>query len=470
MRDCKRAVPDIPGRGMLATKSLTVTVQPVLKTQLIAGAPTLTTVRGDTVYQAVYSADGERLVTAGGDGTIKIWDATSGALMRELRRDGAKLHYYLAALSPDGKLVAAIDAKGDVAHVWDAITGAPITEIRNDGLESSSLAFSSDGRWLATTGGDDVHVLDTHTWRAALTIRGPRIHRVAFDPTGSRLVTGSTTGAVAIWTIPSGERIQHLRDVGEPVDAVAFSPDGKLVVAASHDGAVQVWRAGSGELQSQLNPRHSKIFAVEFDRASRLALAASADGSVVVADAALGMPVAVLEGPQNVLVAHFDPSSRRIVGASLDGTAWVWDATSPYHRWGSPPMSDNCGIVTSPEPDRRFIAVGCRNHSTPVWDTARDQLIAELPSVSHVEGDFTSAFPVVSRAGDRAAIARGKTVEVYNLPGGRLLRTVVHGAAVNAVAFGGPGRDLVSGAVDGSLLVTRNDGARLALPFDARQK
>ncbi|TMQ06402.1 MAG: hypothetical protein E6J90_46330, partial [Deltaproteobacteria bacterium] len=419
---------------------------------------------GDTVYQALYSADGARLVTAGGDATVKIWDAASGALVRELRAKGARLRYYIVALSSDGKLVAAIDAKGDVAHVWDAITGALVAEIRNDGLESSGLAFSPDGRWLATTGGSDVHVLDTRTWRPATAIRGPRIHRLAFDPTGSRLVTGATTGATAIWAIPSGTRIRHLRDVGEPVDAVAFSPDGELVVAASRDGAEQVWRARSGELQSQLNPRHSKILAVEFDRTSRLVLAAGADGSVVVVDAALGMPVAMLEGPQNVLVAHFDPSSRRVVGASLDGTARVWEVTSPYHRWSSPPVSDNCGIVTSPEPDRRFIAVGCRGRATRVWDTARDQLIIELPSVSHVEGDFTSAFPAVSGTGDRAAIARGNTVEVYELPGGRLRRTIAHRAAVNAVAFGGTGRDIISGAVDGSLLVTRDDGARLALP------
>jgi WD40 repeat protein/serine/threonine protein kinase len=419
---------------------------------------------GDTVYQARYSLDGTRLVTVGGDGTVKIWDAATGELGHELRRDGVRLRYFIAALSPDGKLVAALDAKGNVAHVWDTITGALVADIRNDGMESPSLAFSSDGRWLATTGGDNVHVLDTRTWKAALIVRGPRIHRLAFDPTGAHLLTGSTTGDAAIWSIPSGARVRHLRDVGESVDAVAFSPDGQLVVAASRDGTVQVWRARSGELQSHLNPRHSKIVAVEFDRTSRRVLAAGAAGAVVVLDASQGVPDAVLEGPPNVIVAHFDPSSNRVVGASLDGTAWVWDATSQYHRWGVPRVNDDCGIVTTPEPDHRFIAVGCRDRATRIWDTAHDQLVAELPSVSHVEGDFTSAFPAVSTEGDRAAIARGNTVEVYELPGGRMLRTIAHGAAVNAVAFAPKQRAVVSGSVDGSLFITRDDGTRIALP------
>jgi WD40 repeat protein len=420
------------------------------------------------VYQAVYSADSTRLVTTGGDGAVRIWDAAKGALVRELRRGSARRAYAAVAMSAGGKLVAAIDTQGEVADVWDAATGVPIAELRNDASEFPALAFSADGRWLATTGGNDVRVFDARTKTQAITVRGPGIHSLAFDPTGPRLLTGATTGDAAIWAIPSGARIRHLREVGEPIEAVAFSPDGQLVVAGSRDGAEQVWQAGSGELQSQLNPRRSKIFAVEFDRTSKLVLAAGADGTVVVTDAALGMPITVLEGPQGVVWgAHFDPSSRRVVGASMDGTARVWDATSPYRRWSSPPVSDDCGIVTSPEPDRRFIAVGCRDHPTRVFDTSRDQLLAELPSVSHVEGNFTSAFPAVSAAGDRAAIARGNTVEVYELPGARLLHTITHGAPVNAVAFASAGRDLVSGAVDGALLVTRENGARLALPVAA---
>lgn len=74
-------------------------------------------------------------------------------------------------------------------------------------------------------------------------------------------------------------------------------------------------------------------------------------------------------------------------------------------------------------------------------------------------------YPTVSALGDRAAIARGSAVEIYELPSGRRLRTIAHGAAVSAVAFGGTTtRDVVSGAVDGSLRITRDGGAQLALP------
>jgi WD40 repeat protein len=426
-----------------------------------------TLAHGHEVYQALYTAAGATLITAAQD-AIRIWNPATGALLRELtqeRLDGTSADYFRVATSPTGKLIAAIDAMGAEVHVWNAATGDALAELPSHGSGFPVLAFSADGHWLAATGGNDVHVFDTGTWSAALTLAGPGIHTLAWDPTAQRLVTGSTSGDAAIWEIPSGARVRNLRAGGEPIDKVAFAPNGALIVTASRDGAEQVWDARSGALRSQGNYLRGKIQSVEFDATSRLLVAAGASGAVAVSDAALGIPVAVLDGPRGpVRVAHFDPSSRRVVGASWDGTARVWDTSPPYLRWASPPLSGDCGLVTSLEPDRQFVAIGCRDRATQIWDTSRDRLLAELPSVTPPAGDFEPAFPAVSAAGDRAAIARGKAVEVYELPGGRLLRTVVHGASVSAVAFASAGHDLVTGAVDGSLLVTQDGREPVALP------
>jgi WD40 repeat protein len=177
------------------------------------------------------------------------------------------------------------------------------------------------------------------------------------------------------------------------------------------------------------------------------------------------MSVAVLDGPIAVTrVAHFDPSAQQIVSASWDGTARVWQAAAPYRRWSAPPMGDECNRVTGLQPDGQFLAIGCKDQPTRIWDTTHDQLVAELPSVTPVEGDFKSAYPAVSAAGDRAAIARGNHVEVYELPAARLLRSIEHAAPVSTVAFTADGRDIISGAIDGSVRVTRDNGAQTALP------
>jgi eukaryotic-like serine/threonine-protein kinase len=424
---------------------------------------------GDTVYQAMFSPGGSKILTSGADGTVRLWNADTGAPLRVMtsqRSDAKQWRYYAAAMS--SHFVAAIDTMGRAVHVWDEETGAQIAELETDASEAASLTLSSDGRWLAASGGDDVRVFDTSTWKRVVAIAGPRVRSLAFDSTGLRLVVGTYDGNASIWEVPSGVRVRCLREAGDPVDAVAFSHDDKLVATGSRDGAEQVWDASSGGLRTQFNSHHSKIYAVEFSSTNSLLLSAGADGAAVVSNVATGMPVARLEGPKGfVFTAHFDPEARRVVGASSDGTARVWDAASMYRSWSSPPIGAECDTMESLDPDRRFVALSCRNRGTHIWDTMRGELMAELPTVTAVEGDYYSAFPAVTALGDRAAIARGNTVEVYALPSGHLLRVVTHSAAVNAVAFAPTGHDLVSGAVDGSLLITRDDLDPISLPTSA---
>ncbi len=420
---------------------------------------------GDTVYAAVFSPDGSRIITAGADGTVRIWNAATGAPVRVLtypRSGASQLHYYKVAMS--SHFVAAIEVTGKTVHVWDAETGMPIAELDNDAPGVKLLAFSADGHFIATSGGDEVRVFDTSTWRRVSTIAAPRVRSLSFAPTGLRLAVGTYDGVASIWELPGGVRVRSLRDAGASVDAVAFSSDGVLVAAASRDGTEQVWDAASGGLRAQFNSHHDKIYAVEFSVSGELILSAGA-GAVVVSNVTTGMPVARLEGPKGLIfAAHFDSESRRVVGASFDGTARVWDAASPYRRWDSPQIGPECDTEESLVPDQRFIALSCKGHGTHVWDTARSQLLAELPGVTPVEGNYSSALPALTATGDRAAIARGNTVEVYALPSGQLLRTIVHPAAVNAVAFAPAGHDMVSGAIDGSLVFAHDESDPVALP------
>jgi len=423
---------------------------------------------GDIVYHAAFAPDPTRLVTASADGFVRIWELSTGTLVRALtaQRPGrSPAHYFMAAMSPDGRVVAAINAAGTLADVWDASTGDVLGELPNATGASPSLAFSQDGAWLATCGGDDVRVFDTRTWRLALTIAGPKINSLSFDPTGPRLATASWTGDASIWAVPEGTRIHHLQEIGDKIDHIAFSPDGAYVATGSGDGAERVWDARAGRLHVELKNHRGAVPWVEFDPTSKLVVSAGGDGVVAISDVATGIPVSVLEAPRGlVLSTHFDPTSHRVVAASWDGTARVWDATPPYRRWSSSPIDEDCGTDVSLEADQRFIAISCAAHGSHVWDTARDQRIADLPSTTSVPGESVVTFPAVSAAGDRAAIARGCTVEIYALPGERLVRVISHPAEVGTVAFARSGHDLVSASVDGSLLITRDDREPFALP------
>jgi WD40 repeat protein/serine/threonine protein kinase len=413
------------------------------------------------VREAVFSSDGSRIVTAGSG--VRIWDSSTGELVRELKAGESPRSYLRLAVSSG--LVAANDLAGGTVHVWEAETGTLRAELKTDAPEMHLLAFSADGRWIATSGRDEVRVFDTSTWKRVVTIRGPLVRSFSFDPTGPRLAVGMYDGSASIWEIPSGTRLRWLRNGGGSVDAIAFSLDGVLVATASRDGMEQVWEAASGTLRSEFNPHHGGVYAIEFSPNRESIVSVGRDDAVVVSSVVTGMLIARLEGPKaRIITAHFDAEARRVVGASWDGTARVWDTTSPYRRWRTPAIGPECDTAESLVPDQRFVALSCRDHGTHVWDTASGEVLAKLPSVTTPEGSDSSPFPAVTATGDRAAIPRGNTVEVYALPSGYHLRTVSHAAAVTAVAFATGSHELVSGAVDGSLLVTRDGSEPVALP------
>jgi len=362
---------------------------------------------------------------------IRLWDAATGKLIHQLRQGAKQLRYRKVAISPDGRIVAAIDAMGAVAHVWDANTGVAMATLDNDSSEAASLAFSADGRWLASGGGNDVRVFDTDTWVRVVTIAGPDALALAWDPKGPRLATGTGGGDASIWEIPSGVRVRHIRDGGDLVSAVAFSPDGKLLAVVTRNGSEQVFQVHSGELRSQIELRRGKILSVEFDSTSRLLVAANADGTAVVFDIIRGLPAAVLEGSEYLIIdAHFDSNARRVLAASWDGTARVWDATEPYRRNSAPsgmPISIP-GRETSPN-GRRLVTVTADEAPPVLWDAEHNQIVARLEGhvgrvwsahfVNNGRWILTAGADATCRSASRlAAFRAGKSASLRPLWGG----------------------------------------------------
>jgi WD40 repeat protein len=408
----------------------------------------------DVVYDAMFTIDGA-LITACGDGAVRIWSAENGKLVRELRTDSRTRYVKLAA---HGEWIAAMDYDGANATVWNSKTGRVVAALNDKGGTLWSIEFSASGRWLATNVGDHAHVFSTATWQELMPIAGAA-RSLAWDPIEDRLAVGAPSGDVSIWGI-NGRRVVHLREIGSPVDIVVFSADGKQIGTADLDGTIRVWDAASGRQRSQI-ARAARVRSIVFDATSDLIAAGGHDGSVGVFEAATGLSLARLDGAKEAVWSlRFD--AQRIVAASWSGAAHVWDGRSQHRSWAADAMADACGVLTSTAVDRRFVAIGCEGRATRVWDTAAGALLASLPPMGKPDGDWTAVLPVVSEDGSRAAIARGNTAELYELPGGRLLQTVVHTAPVSAVAFG-RGRDLVTGAVDGTLQLTHDGQQPIAL-------
>lgn len=148
-----------------------------------------------------FSPDGSLIASASGDGTVRVWAATSPfALARTLTGHGESI--WCLAFSPDGRLIASA-GEDNTVRLW------------------------------ATASGREVRVFTGHV---------NRVTAVAFSPDGGLLASGDAEAAL-FWEI--GRRV--LAGVGPgPAGSLAFSPDGTMLAAATGaDRRVRLWRPPS---------------------------------------------------------------------------------------------------------------------------------------------------------------------------------------------------------------------------------
>jgi WD40 repeat protein len=184
-----------------------------------------------------------RLERITADGKVLVWEGKQLQYLDRLldMRIGKVLcslaahdpHVTAAVISPDAKMCAWGDTSRNnpSIHLWDLVQDKEIRRIKSD-YAVTALLFSPDGSILATPG-YGVKLWETATGKPLHHLRGKdgRVESMAFTPDGKTLATGSLGGRVLVWDVPSGKvRKELLGDKGW-ILSVCFSPDGKVLAA-----------------------------------------------------------------------------------------------------------------------------------------------------------------------------------------------------------------------------------------------
>jgi WD40 repeat protein/serine/threonine protein kinase len=264
---------------------------------------------------------------------VRIWDAVSGDLVHLLP---APAPVHRLVFRPDGRRIALAATDGTV-RIWDAVTRKELLRPGHHNDVVAGLAFSPDGRFLASAGWDRaVKVWDTTTGRVTQLSPGhtDRVQSVAFHPDGRRLASAGWDGSVKIWNTHTSKEITTLLGHTSAVFGVAFSPDGELLASAGSNGNVKIWDVAHGRVVQSLTGQTGAVLAIAFNPDSRSLGYAGGDATVRIWDIESGVERIVFRGHTAAVESlQFSPNGGRLASSSPgQGAVKVWDLTRHPER------------------------------------------------------------------------------------------------------------------------------------------
>jgi len=283
----------------------------------------------DTVRSVTFSPDGKKIVTASGDGTIRVWDTESGKELRSMKGYGISV-----AFSPDGTKIVTAGGQENV-QIWDANSGKQLRKLERrrslgDRIFRSvatvipefgtSAVFSSDGKKIVTGGYGIILIWDAESGREISQMSDkdgarawPWIANIS--PDGEKIVTaghGTRDLTVRIWDVASGQEERRLVGHTDSVLVAAFSPDGKKSVTGSEDKTARVFDVDSAQELQKLAGHSGRVTSVVFLADGKRIGTASGNG-VRIWDAESGEELQKMEEhPYPVYAAAFSPDGKKI--------------------------------------------------------------------------------------------------------------------------------------------------------------
>ena len=192
-------------------------------------------------------ADGKTLAYWGQDDSqIKFFDVDARReVTRVVDHESQRTGVAGVEFSSDSKLFATLVRRDDHVALWDAQSRRRVGTFRIGQGWIESIAFSPDGRLLATGGQNTIKLWDVASQRELTTLHGHggAVNAVTFSPDGRTLASGAADHTIKLWSVPLRMEVATLaRTEGNP-SALAFSPDGTFLAGASGTSEVHLWHA-----------------------------------------------------------------------------------------------------------------------------------------------------------------------------------------------------------------------------------
>ncbi len=427
---------------------------------------TLITADKGAVTAIAFSADSRHLAGGSGHYTLSVWDVRSGRLLRTFGLEkglppgigdivGGLEEVVFLAFSPDGRSLASFARFEGTLRLWNAHTGDLLKTFFKDYPSelTKAAAFSQDGQTLAIADGDGGHgrisLWDAETHRYRNTILTKAVISMAFSPDGRTLaaVVGryDDDKALLVWNMHTRKWLRTLTGHTGSIDTLAFSLNNRIVAGGDDgDRVLRMWDARTGDLLRTFKGHTDFVRVLAFSPSGETLVSASFDNTLRVWDTETGQQ-------KRVLMEHigwgkgvvFSPDGRWLASISYDDKIRLWDRHTGHLLRV---LSGHTGPVTAVavSSDGRTLASIGRfpDRTLRLWNPETGEL---LKTVSEYVGKRTCVFSPDSQTLATGGGREG-TVRLFDVATGRLLKTLVDSKnIVKTVAFSPDGKLLAGG-------------------------
>ena len=439
---------------------------------------------------AVYFDQGQKLLTAAADDTVRVWNDDGVELLR-LRGTGLAA---AAAVSPDGRWIATgaplnvAQQAGEasrtprservpgtqVVRLWSAETGQLKYEWAGHKSEVTAVAFSPNGRFLYSgdaNGRGQLWDLQTPGSSQRLDWHTSKITAAVFLPDGARLLTASDDNTVCQWDTRGGSdtsvpeakpaAVQPLSTLAlkhpDTVWSIDISRDGKRALTSCADGQARLWQLDPPQVVRSFQPNGGAISFGALAPDGQTALAVDTTRRTVHQWNLETAQERLYPDPQRgtgpcldlqrlgglVWTALFTPDGRDILTVG-GNEARRWDVTTQSEVMSFSPHRAVASASFSS--DQQQVVTASWDHSAKIWDATTGAPLRKL--TGHTQQLNSALFSPVDKALVLTA-SDDRTARLWNANEERVIATLSHPAAVRVAAFSADGQGIVTGCDDG---------------------
>jgi WD40 repeat protein len=357
---------------------------------VLARSGTLRLRHAAPVTALVFCPDGNTLASASQDGTIRLWDTSTG---KELRRfEGHRGAVFCVAVSGDGKTLAS-GGEDRTLRLWDVATGNRLRPPTPYQETPDCVAFSPDGKRLAT-GGRFLRpqVRDVATGKVLGEIRGDagvvidfsdpqrageQMARrtgalsIAFSPDGRSIAVGNAGRPLGLYDAVTGTEPRHFEGHTAAVTTVLFAPDDKTLVSCGTDHTVRFWDSGTGKELRKLTTGAENLYCCGLSADGKTLATGSSGHVVVLWDADTGKELRrVTTAPYLSWAVAFSPDGKTLATAGDHQQIQLWEVATGKQQQPAPARPDP-GYPVAFSADGKLAAVRTGDGTLTLQETDR---------------------------------------------------------------------------------------------------